>query len=286
MRLLRLALPTCLALLAFPASAKTNSSALERLLPTRALLIGEQHDAPAHQQLQRAVIEWLAARGQLAAVALEMAEQGHGTGPLPRDADEAQVQTALGWNDRAWPWKNYGPVVMAAVRAGVLVTGANLPRDRMKAAMSNAALDAQLPARRLAAQRERIAQSHCGLLPPAQIAPMTRVQIARDMSMADTLAALAAKAGPQEVAVLITGNGHTHRALGVPRFLPADVPARVLSARTRPAADATPPQADPAQADALTADDLIWHTPPIAARDHCAELRARFAAKPAVSPSK
>jgi hypothetical protein len=49
---------------------------LERLLPADALLMGEQHDSPDHQRLQRSVVQVLAERGILAAVALEMTEQG------------------------------------------------------------------------------------------------------------------------------------------------------------------------------------------------------------------
>ena len=91
---------------------------LERLLPADALLMGEQHDSPDHQRLQRSVVQVLAERGILAAVALEMTEQGGTTTGLPSDASEQQVREALKWRDASWPWAAYGPVVMAAVRAG------------------------------------------------------------------------------------------------------------------------------------------------------------------------
>ena len=112
---------------------------LATLLPADALLLGEQHDAPAHQQLQRQAVQWLAARGQLAALALEMAEQGRSTAGLPRDASEADVQRALAWRDAGWPWQTYRPVVMAAVRAGVPVLGANLPAARQQIARASGA---------------------------------------------------------------------------------------------------------------------------------------------------
>ena len=38
----------------------------------------------------------------------------------------------LAWDDAGWPWAAYGPAVMAAVRAGVPVLGANRPRSRMR----------------------------------------------------------------------------------------------------------------------------------------------------------
>jgi uncharacterized iron-regulated protein len=189
------------------------------------LLLGEQHDAAAHQQRHRDTVQSLARQSRLAALALEMADQGGTTAGLPRGSDESAVQAALRWNEQAWPWAAYAPAVMAAVRAGVPVLGANLPRERMREAMADARLDALLPAAALEAQRKAIRQGHCGLLPESQIAPMTRIQIARDRAMAATLAAAAA---PGKTVVLVAGAGHVDEALGVPVHLPASVSVRSL----------------------------------------------------------
>ena len=236
---------------------------LATLLPADALLLGEQHDAPAHQQLQRQAVQWLAARGELAALALEMAEQGRSTAGLPRDASEADVQHALAWRDAGWPWKTYRLVVMAAVRAGVPVLGANLPTARQRDAMRDAALDARLPPAALAEQQQRMRDGHCGLLPESQIGPMTRVQIARDIAMAEVAAGARQ---PGRTVLLVAGNGHVHRALGVPRHLPPDVQARVLAASAEPA-----PSAMHTVADELGAE-LVWRTPARPPRDYCSEL--------------
>ena len=101
----------------------TWPQALERLLPTEILLLGERHDAPQHQDMQRQTVQWLAQRGLLAALVMEMAEAGRSTQGLAPQASEAEVQTALGWSEALWPWQNYGPVAMAAVQAGVPVLG-------------------------------------------------------------------------------------------------------------------------------------------------------------------
>ncbi len=183
---------------------------LQALLPTDVLLLGEQHDAPDHQRLQRETVSWLAAKGQLAAVVMEMAESGHSTQALPRDATDAQAQAALQWNDAAWPWKAYGPVVMAAVAAGVPVLGGNLPHAQMRAAMGEARWDQHLPAPALAQQHQALREGHCGLLPESQIAPMARIQIARDASMART-AQQALR--PGQTVLLVAGGGHVLRSL-------------------------------------------------------------------------
>lgn len=181
------------------------------------LLLGEQHDAAEHQQLHRHVIQRLAAQGSLAALALEMAEQGASTAGLPPDAPESAVRAALRWDDHAWPWQAYGPAVMAAIAAGVPVMGANLPRPSLRAVMADAALDSLLPGPALKAQQQAVRLGHCGLLPETQIGPMTRVQIARDRAMAQTLVQ-AAVAG--KTAVLLAGAAHVDPALGVPQHLP------------------------------------------------------------------
>ncbi len=265
--LLALLLSAC----ALPPLDAERQARLASLLPADALLLGEQHDAPEHQQLQRQVVQWLADRGQLAAVVLEMAEAGHGTAGLPPDASARQVRAALAWDDARWPWRTYGPVIMAAVAAGAPVLGANLSLAQMREAMRQSALDDRLPAELLAVQRQRIRDSHCGLLPEPRIDPMTRVQIARDIAMADAVARAAQQAAPGRVVLLITGNGHVHRALGVPRFLPADLKAKVLSAQAQSAQAAIENEA---LADrALQAGDLRWPTPPLPPRDPCATLR-------------
>ena len=245
---------------------------LAALLPADVLLLGEQHDAPAHQRLQRQTVEWLAARGQLAALTLEMAERGHDTRDLPRSASAAQVQQALAWHDAGWPWANYGPVVMAAVRAGVPVLGANLPATRQREAMRDTTLDARLPPPALKEQQQRIRDGHCGLLPESQIAPMTRVQIAHDIAMADTVSAARQ---PGRTVLLVAGNGHVQRTLGVPLHLPVGVSSKVVSAQST--------ASQPSPAEQTSGADLLWPTPPVPPRDYCAELRRMT---PAVKPAQ
>jgi uncharacterized iron-regulated protein len=234
------------------------------LLPADALLLGEQHDAPEHQVIERETVEALAARGRLAALAIEMAEEGHSTALLERGATEAQVQAALGWNENAWPWAAYGPAIMAAVRAGVPVLGANLPRARMKDAMADVSLDAQLGADAHRAQQAAVRDGHCNLLPEAQIAPMTRIQIARDRAMAQTI--LKARV-PGKTVLLLSGAGHSAKAVGVPQHLPSDLAVKTVQLQAG---------ASPGLAREPDAFDAVWQTPAVPEKDHCAALRAQI----------
>lgn len=209
------------------------------------LLLGEQHDAPLHQQRHLETLQALAGQNRLAALALEMAEVGASTQGLSPQDDEAAVRAALRWDEKAWPWPTYAPAVMAAVRAGIPVLGANLPRAQMRAAMGQAQLDVALPPAALIAQQAAIREGHCGLLPETQIAPMTRIQIARDQAMARTVAAAAV---PGRTVLLLAGAGHVDEALGVPQHLPPSLRSRSLRW------PAQPPQ-----------------------KDYCAELRESMA---------
>lgn len=245
---------------------------LQSLLPADVLLLGEQHDAPDHQRLQREAVAWLAARGLLAAVVMEMAERGHSTQDLPRDASEAQARAALQWDNAAWPWQAYGPVVMAAVGAGVPVLGGNLPRVRMRAAMADTSWDQHLPAPALAQQYQALRDGHCGLLPESQIAPMARIQIARDASMAQTaLEALR----PGQTVLLVAGGGHVLRHLGIPTHWPANVLSKVALAQVEHAQGAIKSGAEA---------DAVISTPALPPRDVCAELREQW--RPALPGQK
>ena len=246
------------------ASAAATAARVDALLPADALLIGEQHDAAEHQQIEQQVVAHLAGRGLLAALAIEMADAGASTATLKPTATEQQVQNALKWNNKGWPWAAYGAAVMTAVRAGVPVLGANLPTAQMRSSMGDAKLDTQLPGPALKAQQQLIRIGHCNLLPESQITPMTRIQIAKDQAMTQTIEDLAL---PGKVVVLLAGNGHVNRQLGVPQHLPATLHAKAVHLR---AGDAT---------DKDSAFDSTWPTSPLAEKDYCAGLKAQLEGK-------
>lgn len=233
--------------------------ARQALLPADILLLGEQHDAPEHQAWEKDMVQWLAERGELAALVLEMAEQGRSTEGLTADASEAAVQKALFWNNSAWPWAAYGQVAMAAVRAGVPVLGGNLPRKLLNTATANTALDTQLNDADWLRQLRAVREGHCDLLPEKVLPSMVRVQIARDMQLAHTAAA-AVQQG--KTVVLVTGVGHAQRSLGAPLYLPQNLVTKIALAQAGKAPTAIEKEAD-----------WIYRTPELPASDACAPLR-------------
>ena len=270
--LLTVATAALMACASTPALPPGWPGTLQTLLPADVLLLGEQHDAPEHQAMQRAAVQWLAERGVLASVVLEMAPAGGSTAQLPPHASEDQVRTALQWNERLWPWATYAGAAMAAVRAGIPVLGGNLPRDAMRAAMANSALDAALPASAYAAQLQAVREGHCDLLPESQLPGMVRIQIARDQRMAQVALAAAARA-PGKTVLLIAGNGHVLRSRGIPVFLPPKIESKVVLALTSQALTAIKNEAN-----------RVEFTAALPQRDVCAPLRTPLRA-PLRTPS-
>ena len=226
------------------------------------LLLGEQHDAPEHHAWEAETARLLAQRQHLAALVLEMADAGAHTRSLNANASEEQVQQSLNWNDKGWPWQAYGPTVMAAVRANVPVLGGNLPRSQMRDAMKNEQLDHQLSAKAMQLQIDAIKQGHCDLLPESQLLPMARIQLAKDESMAKTIQSVIE---PGKTVLLIAGNGHVRKPLGIPRWLPADISTKVSIG-----------QAGKADHALISEADVFLLTPALPPKDHCAELRKQW----------
>ncbi len=206
------------------------------------LLLGEVHDNAAHHQLRAERLASLLADGQRTTVVFEQL-------PTARDADlAAQQQRAPAdvealidagqWDRRAWRWPLHQPVVTAAVTGGAAVRGGNLAREEVRRLMREG--DAAWPPALLAlsmrtpwadaqqrAALKAIDDGHCGALPAAMHEPMVQAQRARDASLAQAM--LAARAAGATRVVLIAGNGHVDRELGVPRYLEAAgvAPARI-----------------------------------------------------------
>ncbi len=256
---------------------------LQQLLPADALFLGEQHDVPDHQRIERVVVEQMARQQTLAALALEMASQGQSTLALGPQASEEQVRTALQWDNAGWPWAAYGPAVMAAVRAGVPVLGANLPKTRLAPAMKDEGLDARLSSAVLLTQQDRVRAGHCHLLPESQIAPMTRIQIARDVAMAQTVAQAVR---PGKTVLLLAGGGHVARDLGVPQHLPRHLTLNTVLLQAGASAQDAQGAQDAQDVEAADRFDQTWPTQAAPVKDYCADFIKQRDAAAAASKSQ
>jgi len=138
---------------------------------------------------------------------------------------------------KGWDWPLHRPLFDAALAGGATVVGGNLSRAEASSVVRGGvaqapaelqrwlaapdAASAALPSAWTPAQdaelRHQVDAGHCGALPPPMIAPMALAQRARDAALAVAMAA----APPGVRVVLIAGNGHVRRDIGVPHYLAA-----------------------------------------------------------------
>ena len=282
---LAIALSGCAALSGAPTGTLAGAPA-DRPLPEAAfsadvLLIGEVHDNPAQHRLR---LRWLDALGaqRRVAIALEQLDAARQADlDRARAADDAaatqatsaedlsararRLAEAAGFDFRGWDWRLYGPVIELALRRGLPLVAANLSRSEALAVMRGGAA-APEPARWGTGERraleEAIRDGHCGTLPESMIAPMAAAQRSRDARLAGALAEARQRSGLP--VVLLAGNGHVRRDLGVPRYLAARLPGErvfvigMVESREWPAA----------------AFDHVELTAPAARDDPCRALRS------------
>ena len=213
----------------------TREALHSALRAARYRLLGEVHDNPDHHDFQLDCLVALGEGGLRPAVAFEQIDRERES-VLQRllasgGATAEAVAEATGFDRKNWRWEFYRPLVEAALRYRMPIRAANLSRAAAGRVV-NAGLDALGEGRKVALridavwseERERvlraiIVDAHCGALPDSIVPGMVLAQRARDATLAEALI----DAGP-DGAVLITGNGHVRRDLGVHVYLSAARP--------------------------------------------------------------
>ncbi len=201
------------------------------------VLIGETHDNPDHHRLQLELLEAIVRAGRRPAVALEQLDREHQAAldraRAERPGDAGYVADAAQFDRRGWHWPFYEPIVAFALRNDLPLVAVNLSRRDAVAVVERGyeALGGDAASRlgllqppdpaRVEAIEAAVREGHCGKLPERVVPRMAAAQRARDAVIADALMARA-PAG----AVLIAGNGHVRRDLGVPVQLAVRAPQR------------------------------------------------------------
>lgn len=204
-------------------------------------LVGETHDNPDHHRLQLELLEAIVRAGRRPAVALEQLDREHQAAldraRVERPGDAGYVADAAQFDRRGWHWPFYEPIIAFTLANGLPLVAANLSRRDASAVVERGydALGADAASRlgllqlpdpaQVEAIEAAVREGHCGKLPESVVPRMAAAQRARDAMIADALIARAS-AG----AVLIAGNGHVRRDLGVPLQLAARAPQRSVLA--------------------------------------------------------
>lgn len=245
---------------------------LQAMRQADVVLLGELHDNPRHHQRRGELLAAL--HGSRAVVVAEHLTAGRQVTPGARGAALLPALQAAGFDARGWDWPLHAPLFETVQAAGLPLLGGNLPREQVRQvaregeaawpeALRPLLLAAPLAPDAQARLDQELLDSHCGHLPASRVPAMRAAQRLRDAAMAQAL--LQAHAGGARPAVLLAGNGHVRRDLGVPQLLAQAAPGlRVLAVAF---ADATP------AADAGAPYTHRWHTPAPSRGDPCAAMR-------------
>ncbi|MDH4450880.1 MAG: ChaN family lipoprotein [Rhodoferax sp.] len=192
------------------------------------LLLGEVHDIPdGHRQRYEYLLR-LIEGGWRPALVMEQSDrenQGALTKAQEECADADCVIRSAG--GKRWEWPYYRPLIELALHYHLPLIAANASRAETASVM-NSGLPAELDPETVSmyglmvplhadvihGQRVAIEAGHCGKVPESLVQGMLSAQMARDVWMAHALRK-SAKTG----AVLIAGNGHIRRDIGVPHWL-------------------------------------------------------------------
>lgn len=212
---------------------------VEALRDARFILLGEVHDNAEQHRQRAALLRGLLADGRPTIVVFEqMARaQDAAIAAAPRDADA--VASAGRLDREAWRWPLHKPLIEAALAGAATVRGGDLGRDEVRAIVrggidaapadlrATLAGDASWSATQERSLQSMIEAGHCNALPPDRLAPMALAQRARDAALAQAM--LRAPAATR--VVLIAGNGHVRRDIGVPHYLRASgvMPAQIVA---------------------------------------------------------
>lgn len=218
-----------------PLPAALRAAFADRRRPC-VLALGEVHDHPGLHECRLDWLHALTAGSQRCCLVLEQFDRSRQSaleGAQQRgEADPRAVAAAGGFDFAGWAWPPYEALIALAMARGLPLVAGNLPGPAVAAIARGRSPGGEPPAGWRdddeAAQRRLLDEGHCGLLPASALAPMARAQRARDGAMAEAL--VAAIGRHRMPAVLIAGNGHVRRDLGVPRFLaPAGHAGSVLA---------------------------------------------------------
>ncbi|MDZ7855864.1 ChaN family lipoprotein [Sphaerotilus sp.] len=268
-RLVRCAALACLAGASLGGGWAVAGAPLVDLLTTTAprplVLLGEVHDNAQQHALRLQAFEALLASGARPALLMEQFDR-------ERQADLDRSRAQPGANADAliaaaatagarWHWPFYKPFIALALQNGLPIVAANVSRADARRVVAEGLqamrFDERVPPDITAAQAEIIVASHCGAVDAAQGLRMAAAQVARDQFMASLVERYAERG-----VVLLAGNGHVRRDIGVPRWLGAPLRSRVLAIGLLEEGD-----------DSHAAYDRTLTTPRQPREDPCAALR-------------
>lgn len=280
------------------AAVATDPASTTPALPASAysadfVLLGELHDNVGQHRLRLRWLEELADARRYA-LALEQfdadrqealdqaravdAREARGSSAPDLASRARRVAGAAGFDFAGWNWELYRPVIELALRRELPLIAANLSSaDTAKVAQGRATSAPPPPgwgADETEQMQAAIRDGHCGLLPERAVEAMAVAQRTRDARIARALADAHERTGLP--VVLLAGNGHLRRDIGVPIHLaalrPGDRIVAIALVESQDATDRKDASAEPGR----RPFDFAVRTAAQPREDPCAGLRDRL----------
>ncbi len=255
----------------------SQTELLEKLRQSRFILVGEKHDNSEHHLRELQLLQALQ-NGPRTRLVLEMLDeqQSGNIDTLSGESRDTRIREQLNWNDRNWPWQDYGPLIIAALKDGNQLRTGNLSKPVLMQIYQSGvphqprlSTVSEIPESIRSTIQQQVYESHCRTMSIDKMGPMTDIQISRDASMAY---ALSHQLGEQMQAILITGAYHARKDTGVAQHLQkltSDAVVSILLAETDDAIE-TIQEAVKHNADVA---DYVWFTSRSEEQDYCAALQ-------------
>lgn len=204
-------------------------------------LMGEVHDNPEGHQLRQNLLEQNLLKGWRPSLVLEQLdrEQAATVNEALKNCSKASCFIDQ-VNQKNWDWALYKGLIDLAMQYKLPILAGNLSRKEASAVMKQGfkaslpatiidalQLETAIPNHILDTQIKAVDEGHCGQMPEVYLAPLAKAQIARDVWMAYSLEQ-ALKQNSKGV-VLIAGNGHTRKDIGVLQWLDKNLQANTRS---------------------------------------------------------
>ena len=204
----------------------TESHLIGMLQDKQFILLGESHTNPVHHAGQARLIErWLKAEKPTALV-LEMLAYGDESPANNSELTLEALTTSLEEVARGWQWHLYAPLLALHLKHQLPLHGGNLVSAQkhdfssgQSCQLSRQDMTIDVCDLFASSQQKYLQQlifaAHCDYLPMAQTPPLMRIQIAKDASLAMTMAEM----GDSHQVALIAGAIHVRKDIGVPVHL-------------------------------------------------------------------
>jgi uncharacterized iron-regulated protein len=261
-------------LYALPAATPSTVEVLiDQLAHSDVAVLGEIHDNPRHHQLRGELLRQLPAASKTV-----VAEHLNWRLRFKEGGELLTNLQAAGFDGKGWGWPLHQPLFEAVTAMQMPLVGGNLPGESIKEVFKTRGQSLPEAVRTLLAKapfdeqqrkvmNEKIDQGHCGAMPASMFEGMAAVQRGRDAAMAEVALA-------HLPSIVVAGNGHAWKHLGVPFVVNKAAPQlRSVSVLFMEWDDSRPsPEKQAFLTELAPQADYVWLTPPQNREDPCAKL--------------